>query len=401
MLSSSTALKIILSNCRPLQSEKVKLRNALGRTLARDVVAGENIPPFDNSAMDGFAIRATDVMRASHAQPVLLTVIGESSAGNPFSGKVENGTAVSVMTGAKIPTGADAVVAVEDVAVTSDQTVRVSIPSKPGSHIRRAGNDIKRKKIALRRGGLISPPRIGVLASLGCAKVRVTRRPTVNILATGDELAELRDELREAQIRNSNSYTLAAYVSNAGGDPTILGICPDKKKRLRKIMKEALQCDILLLSGGVSVGKYDFVKEVLTELGVETKFWQVNIKPGKPLVFGQHKKTLVFGLPGNPASVAVTFVKFVRPAIERLLGRNVAAVLQLSAVLDVPLKKNDTKRHFVRGICTTRKGILHVRTTGTQSSGALSSIAKANCLIVLPEATQSPKRGSRVTIELL
>jgi molybdopterin molybdotransferase len=401
MLNADAALVIILDSCKPLANEKVKLRNALGRTLAQDIVAHENIPSFENSAIDGYAIRTADVAKATHAKPSMLRIIGESSAGHPFRGTLKEREAVRIMTGAKIPNGTETIIPIEVIETTDETILKVSGPVKRGTGIRHSGEDIKNKEVALAKGELISPPKIGVLASLGCVKVRVAQKPRVNILATGDELARIDEELSDGQIRNSSSYVLAAYAKEAGAEPLIVGIAPDKRKRLRKMIAEALDCDILLITGGVSVGKYDLVKDVLTEVGVVSKFWQVNIKPGKPLLFGKYEDTLVFGLPGNPASTAVTFLRFVLPALHKLLGRRTVTQLQLSAVLDVAIRKNDRRRHFVRGIATAKKGTLHVQATGSQSSGVLHSIAKANCLIILPETATSMRKGSKVTIEFL
>lgn len=399
MLNADTALKSILEECSALSSERVKLRRALGRTLSQDIVAMENIPPFDNSSMDGFALNSTEIKKASRKNPVALLLVGESSAGNVFGAGLKPGETIRVMTGGKIPAGADCVVPIELVS-TDEKTVQFTSPVKPGSYIRRAGEDIKIDEVALRKGEAVGPAQIGVLASLGCTRVEVTRKPSVRILPTGDELVEVADKLSDGQIRNSSSHALAGFVKQAGGRSTVLPIVPDRKKRIRKAIEAALGCDVLLITGGVSVGKYDLVKEILEELQIEIKFWRVNIKPGKPLLFGKHNDTLVFGLPGNPASTSVTFLQFVRPALEKMLGRNNRQALQISAILDEPILKKDDKRHFVRGIATSVKGTMHVRTTGTQSSGVMGSMAKANCFIILPEKSSSLKRGSTVQVEL-
>lgn len=401
MLSAGKALQKILHAAKPLPSTKVKLRNALHRVLAETVTAGENIPPFDNGAMDGFVVRSGDVSQASKRTPAALAIVGESSAGNVFRKRVGKGEAVRIMTGGKIPRGADAVVPIELVQVKGDTHILVTSPAKPGQHIRRAGEDIRKNEIVLKRGELLTPARLGVLASLGRTKVRVARRPHVNILATGDELVEVRERPREGQIRNSSSYALAGLVEQHGGVSRMLGVVSDRKKKMRKAVKRGLDCDILLITGGVSVGKYDFVKEILKDAGVTIVFWQVNIKPGRPLLFGKIKRTLVFGLPGNPVSTGVTFLQFVRPAIHRTAGRSDARPVLLSAVLDEEIRKNDGKRHFLRGIAARRGGVLYVRKTGSQSSGVMSSLAKGNCLIIVPEKTTLVKKGEMVEIELL
>jgi molybdopterin molybdotransferase len=401
MLNADKALAIVLKASKPRSSERVKLREALGRTLAEDIIAAEDIPPFDNSSMDGFAVRAADLARASARRPVTLTVVGEASAGNVFGAKLRSGEAVRIMTGGKIPAGADSVVPIELVTMPDDRHVRFESPVKRGANIRRAGEDIARNTRALKKGEVLTPARLGILAALGYAKVRVAQRPKVNILATGDELVPVRKKPQEGQIRNSSSYVLQGYVEQAGGEPVFLGIVGDKKRRLRKAIAAGLDADILLITGGVSVGKYDLVGETLQKLGVQVRFWRVNIKPGKPLLFGTFKKTLVFGLPGNPVSTGVTFLQFVRPALFAMLGRSVRQPMRLPAILDEPLTKHDSKRHYVRGIAVLSNGALHVTTTGSQSSGMVSSLAKANCLIVIPEAIHSLRKGSTVEVEFL
>ncbi|MBM2839860.1 MAG: moeA [Bacteroidetes bacterium] len=401
MVNASEALHIILEHTQLLGTEKVPLLDALGRTLGQDVVAEEDIPPFDNSAMDGFAIVCSDTKDATKEHSAVLQVVGESSAGNAFNGAITFGQAVRVMTGGMIPKGADAVVPIEQATVLDEGRVEFTRPAMSGQHIRKRGEDIKNGDAALHSGQMLTPGSIGVLASLGYKRVRVYEKPRVNIVATGDELVDVEDMPGKGQIRNSSSYALAAQVTNAGGVPQILGIVPDKPKKLRKRIAEALDVDVLLITGGVSVGKHDYVKNILADVGVDIKFWKVNIKPGMPLVFGTFKNTLVFGLPGNPVSTGVTFLQFVRPALLRMSGLNDVLPMKYSAVLDEDFTKNDSKRHFVRGIVQRCDGVLHVVTTGTQSSGAMSSLAKANCLIVIPEEVTSLKKGSSVEIELL
>jgi molybdopterin molybdotransferase len=401
MINASEALHIILENTQLLGTEKVPLLDALGRTLGRDVVSEEDIPPFDNSSMDGFAVVSSDVREATTDHPRVLEVVGESSAGNVFAGAIKSGQVVRVMTGGMIPKGADAVVPIEHAAVLADERVQFTKAAISGQHIRKYGEDIKSGDVVLHAGQRLTPGSIGVLASLGYRRVRVYEKPCVNIVATGDELVDVDDEPGQGQIRNSSSYALAAHVTNAGAVPRILGIVPDKRKQLRKNIKEALDADVLLITGGVSVGKHDYVKDILAEVGVDVKFWKVNIKPGMPLVFGTYKKKLVFGLPGNPVSTGVTFLQFVRPALLRMSGLNDVLPIKHTAVLDEDFTKKDAKRHYLRGIVQRCDGVLHVATTGTQSSGAMTSLAKANCLIIIPEEATSLRKGSSVEIELM
>lgn len=401
MLNADKALALILHEAKPLQRERVRLRKAAGRTLAEDILAKENVSPFDNSSMDGFAVRSADLATATKRKPALLTIVGESSAGKPFARTLGTGETVRVMTGAMIPQGVDAVVPLEMVKELEPGRVAFQAPCAIGANIRRAGEDIRKGERVLTKGTLLTPAHVAVLASLGYARVRVTRKPKVNILATGDELVAPDETPGEGQIRNSSSYALAGYVEHAGGEATILGIVKDRKRKIRKAVASALACDLLLVSGGVSVGKYDLVKDVFARVGVELKFWRVNIKPGKPLAFGTYKNTLVFGLPGNPASTGVTFLTFVRPAILAMLGQPFVPPLRMTAILDQGLEKHDAKRYYIRGIVTSANGVLHVRTTGTQSSGVMSSMAKANCFIILRESDSSVRKGSRVEIEMM
>lgn len=401
MINADEALRIILESTRLLGTERVDLLNCSGRTLAKSIVSKENLPPFDNSSMDGIAVRSSDLSHPSSGQPIRLEIVGEASAGNVFRGALRSGQCARVMTGGRIPDGADAVVPIEQVKSLDEKFIECSGPVRPGEYIRRAGEDIRKGEVALQDGEIITAAHAGVLASLGIARPLVVHRPRVNIVSTGDELVEIDRKPGPGQIRNSTAYALEAYVREAGGKPHILGIARDRKKKITRMIEKGLEGDILLITGGVSVGKYDFVKEVLDALDVNRKFWRVNIKPGKPLVFGTLKKTLVFGLPGNPVSTSVTFLEFVRPAIWKMLHRKALVPEKLSAIFDDRLTKTDGKRHFLRGVFTHRDGTMHVKLTGTQSSGVMSSLMKANCLIVIPEDVAQLNPGNQVQIELL
>jgi len=399
MLDTHEALAIILASVRPLGAEHVELKKAYSRTLAADIIARENLPPFDNSSMDGFAVMAADLERATPSTPVLLNIVGEASAGNVFKGRLRTGEAVRIMTGAKIPAGADSVVPVEVTEIRDDKRVACVAPIALGANIRRAGEDIQKNSAALRRGHLLTPARLGVLAALGITRVRVVRQPLVKILATGDELVPYHVKPKAGQIRNSTSHVLQGYVERAGAIGRFLGIVGDEKKRLQKAIRSGLDADVLLITGGVSMGKYDLVKDTLQALGVRIRFWRVNIKPGKPLLFGTFGSTLVFGLPGNPVSTSVTFMQFVKPALAAMLQRIPDVPAYLSAILDEPISKRDGKRHFVRGVATMHNGALHVRPHGPQSSGMVSSLAHANCLIPVPEEVDILDTGSNVMVQ--
>ena len=401
MINASEALHIILEHTQLLGTEKVPLADTLGRTCAKNISADVDLPSFDNSAMDGYALLSSDVKAASPNTPVTLAVVGESSAGNPFDGVVEPGESVRIMTGGMIPRGADSVVPLESVRLLSEDKIECAEAGPVGMHIRARGEDIKEGEIVLRDGEVIRPPHMGILAALGITKLRVGRRPLVNILSTGDELVEIDEKPGEGQIRNSSASALAGYIALAGGTARFLGIVPDRKRRIRKKIEEALDADIVIVTGGVSVGKYDFVAEALADLEVHILFSKVNIKPGRPLVFGRRRKTLVFGLPGNPVSTGVTFLQFVRPAILAMQGRTDVLPVRYAAILQSAITKTDGKRHYLRGVATPLEGVLRVRTTGTQSSGVLNSLARANCLIIVPEQVRQVNEGETVDIEFV
>jgi len=406
LLAYSEALEIVLISAmqRRLPSETVPLVLSAGRTLAEPIVAAESIPPLANSAMDGYAVLAEDVTTATVEAPVPLRVIGESAAGSVFSGTVGRGEAVRIMTGGLLPEGANAVVEVE-VTSETDGTVLVRRRVGIGESVRRAGEDVEIGTEVIPSGKRITPGDIGVLATLGVTNVPVRVKPKVGLLATGNEVVEPFRKPAPGQVRNSSMPALYAALAESGAEPIDLGIVGDEPEALRDALEGGLRFDLLLTTGGVSAGSYDLVQHLLPELGMEVKFHGVNIKPGKPILFGVHapeeETTLVFGLPGNPVSTLVTFRQFVLPAIRALLGQTVSEV-PVRAELEHRIRKNDTRRHFIRGILHAGPdGRLLVSSTGTQSSGAMSSMSLANCLIVVDEEVTLLERGEHVTVELL
>jgi molybdopterin molybdotransferase len=405
MISFSEALSIVIANStRAMPTETVPLVLAAGRVLANSVVATENIPPMPNSAMDGYAIHAEDVTTASVDMPVALQVIGESAAGSPFPGVVGRGQAARIMTGGILPEGANGVIEVEATTGT-DTTVLVRRAIRLWESVRAAGEDIQEGTQVIPAGKRLTAADVGVLASLGIVNVPVRLKPIVGLLATGNELVEPFRTPSLGQIRNSSLPALYALCNSFGAEPIDLGIAGDDRDDLLESIEQGLRYDLLVTTGGVSAGEYDLVQEVLPELGVSIQFHQVNIRPGKPVMFGVYdvadQRTLVFGLPGNPVSTVVTFQQFVLPAMRTMLGMTEQPI-HMAARLTSPIKKADSKRHFIRGIFSTDEtGQLAVATTGTQSSGALSSVSKANCLIILPENSGFQEPGDSVTIELL
>jgi len=401
MLSVEDALMQILDAFDPLESERVPILESLGRVLAEDVYADVDIPPHDNSSMDGYAVRAADTAGASRKSPSRLIVIGGTPAGYVPEKEVAPGTTICIMTGAPIPPGADAVVKVEDTEAEGEW-VRVLAEAEPGQHVRPAGEDVRQGELVLSRGTRIRPQEVGMLAALGQKRVPVAHRPRVAILASGDEVVEIDTPLEPGKIRNSNSYSNAAQVVKYGGEPILLGIAPDRVEKLTEKVHAGLaqDVDLLLTSGGVSVGDFDLVKKVLAAEG-EINFWRVRMKPGKPLAFGRIGETPVLGLPGNPVSVMVSFEMFIRPALLKMQGMTNWERPTVEAVLMEAIEHKDERRHYVRVRVEQREGKYCARLTGGQGSGILSSMVKANGLAIIPEDWDHAPASARVQVILL
>jgi molybdopterin molybdotransferase len=361
--------------------EAVPLVDGLKRILREDIVADSDYPRFDKAIRDGFAVRHEDVREV----PALLRVGGESRAGSAAAGDVPQGACCEIMTGAPLPAGADAVVMVEHTERPSPDTVRVLRSVRPGDGLLRRGAELLCGETILATGRRIGLADIGTLASVGKAEVRVSRRPRVAILATGDELVEVAAAPESGQIRNSNSYTLCAQVLDAGAEPVLLGIGRDNLEDLRAGIGRGLQQDIVLVSGGVSMGKYDFVEEVFAELGVEVLFDSVAMKPGKPTVFGHRGETFVFGLPGNPVSTIVAFHMFVRPLILSLLKAQDAQPGTLRARLESPARRDPARTAIVPALVRFDGECYRIRTAPWKGSSDLSGLSRANALIVIPQ----------------
>jgi molybdopterin molybdotransferase len=400
MITVEEALDRILSRLAPLGAEKVTILDTLGRVMAEDIYAGRDIPPLDNSGMDGYALRWEDIRNASPDHPVQLEVIEDLPAGFVASQRVGKGQAIRIMTGAPVPKGADTVVPVED---TEEKDRRAFILKSlgAGANIRRAGEDVKKGDLVISRGDLVRPAEVGMLASLGRSFVYVYQRPQVAILATGDELADVDETLDGVKIVSSNSYALAAQVKDCGATPIQLGIARDRKEEIEKKLRQGLRADVLISSAGVSVGDYDFVKDVLNDLGTEMVFWKVAMKPGKPLAFGLIQGKPVFGLPGNPVSSMVSFEEFVRPSLLKMMGHRQLFRPVIEAVLKEDIHKEPGRRHFVRAFVSFDKDQYQVTVTGEQGSAILRSMVKANGLVVVPEDKKVVKAGEKVQVQLL
>lgn len=404
MIELEAARARVLEGCRPLAPTRVALGAAVGLVLAEPVVADQLLPPFANTAVDGYAVRAADVAAATVGAPARLAVIETIAAGRAADRPVGPGEAMRIMTGAPIPAGADAVVMVEDTnAVGDGETVEIYRPVSPGDAVRPAGDDVKPGDRLFAPGDVLSAAHIGVLASLGWTEVAAHPRPRVGVISTGDELIEGPVPLQPGQIRDSNRITLLALVEAAGGVGVDLGLVRDDEELIRAAFTEAAQrCDAIISSGGVSMGEFDFVKRVLDEVG-RMNWMQVAIRPAKPLAFGAIGATPVFGLPGNPVSSMVSFELFARPGLRRLAGhpdeRLVRAPVRATA-LDALRRGPDGKTHFVRVVADNVDGRIVVRNAGGQGSHQLAVMAAANALVVLPDG-EGVAAGDEVSVLLL
>jgi molybdopterin molybdotransferase len=400
MISAREALEIILKEIQPLGGERIGILEACGRVLAEDVSSDRNVPPFANSAMDGYAVLWEDVGRATPEQPRRLQLLEVIPAGSVPSQSVRAGATIKIMTGSPIPAGADTVVRVED-AEESGGEVRIKRAERQGAHIRDSGEDILRGQVILERGHRLKPADIGLLASVGRSFVLIYQRPRVAIVSTGDELVEVDEALREGQIVNSNAYTLSAVVAESGAQAVPLRIARDRPEEIREVFTQALRHDLTLSTGGVSVGDFDFVKEVMDELGVRRLFWQVAQKPGKPLTFGVSGGRCYFALPGNPVSSLVCFYLYVRPALRKMMGWRRIFPPVITAVLAEDVPKAAGLTEFVRCRIRQRNGQYLVSSTGSQSSGVLSSLSQGGGLIVGPPEPKVLSRGSEVKVIVL
>jgi molybdopterin molybdotransferase len=392
VISVDEARRVILAACPKLAAVTMPLGEALGCVTASPVVAGHDVPSFANSAMDGFAVRAADTAGA----PVSLRVVGTAAAGAPPGVEVGPGQAVRTMTGAVVAQGADAVVMVERTSAGSDGTVVIEVAASVGDHIRRPGEDLRAGQVLFEPGTELGPGHLGVLASVGAETVDIVPPARVGVLSTGDELASGPDALRPGQIRDSNRPMLLALVARAGCVPVDLGTAPDDEAAITAAIQQGVAgCDAILTSGGVSVGDFDYVKTVLDTLG-DMHWWQVAVRPAKPLAFGTVDGTPVFGLPGYPVSALVSFELFARPALRQMTGHADLFRPEVPGIADEALKRSpDGKLHLARVVATTdADGHVHVRASGGQGSHLLRAMAMANALALLPDGDGVAEGGS-------
>ncbi len=408
LLTVDAAIARILRQINPLPAETVSLADSLGRVLAEDVRSEVDLPPFANSSMDGYAVRAADITGASAQTPVVLRVVMDIPAGSMPARAVGQGEAARIMTGAPLPAGADAIVPVEQTDTPFSQRGDAPLPdqvailkaSRAGDYVRLVGEDIRAGQVVLAAGTTLRPADIGVLAALGHAQVRVTRQPRAAILSTGDELVAVEEPLAPGKIRDVNGYTLAALVAQYGGIAIRIPVARDTLDDIRRRFNEALdsQPDVILSSAGVSVGSFDLVRTVLAALG-EVNFWRVNLRPGKPLAFGHLRGVPFFGLPGNPVSAMVTFDVFVRPVLLKLSNR--LDIMLTARALTGEALSSDGRRSYVRVTLKEIDGNLVATTTGTQSSGALLSMVLADGLLIIPEGMTHVPAGTPLDVRLL
>lgn len=401
MISVEEARAHVLSRIKVLEPERVPLLDALGRVLAEDVVSDIDVAPFDNSAMDGYAVRAADVSGASQDAPVTLRVLEHVPAGVAPTRPIGPGEATRIMTGAPMPEGADAVVMVErtrpgEGGGGAGGTVEVLAPVRQGENVRRRAEEVRAGDAVLTAGEVVGPAAIGLAASVGHDTLLVFRRPRVAIISTGDELVDVTEVPGPGQIRNSNSYALAAQVLVAGGEPHVLGIARDTAEDTRALVGRAPEFDLMITTGGVSMGDFDVVKDVLAEVG-ELDFWKVSMRPGAPQTFGTVGGTPFFGLPGNPTSTMVGFELFVRPAMRKMAGLTALDRPRVVATLAHDVKKKPDRRYFLRArLAPLDDGGYSVAVSGNQSSALLSAMHRANCLISLPEGETFFPAGTEV-----
>lgn len=397
LTSVEEARRIVLEQATTLGPERVRLEDGVGRVLAQDLVANTDLPPFDNSAMDGYAIRSADTAGASRERPITLRLVGEVAAGEVLDRPISRGEAVKIMTGAPLPPGADSVVALEEARVRRG-LVEILTDIALGRHVRNAGEDIKVGDVALAAGTRIQLQHVGLLASLGYAEVPVFRVPSIAVLATGSELIEIGEALAPGKIRNSNSLTLLTLLRGLGLRAVDLGVVTDDRALIRQRLEEAAAHNVILISGGVSVGQHDLVKTVLREMGMEALFWRVNMKPGKPLLFGHLRNSVIFGLPGNPISCVVCFLEFIAPYVRKVTGEDDPTNGLVHARLTQPLRKKEPKTLLLTAQLREEAGTLAVTPTPQQGSGMLNSLAQANAFIVVPEDIMELEAGSLVEV---
>ncbi len=417
-LTVEQALEKILGFVDVLETEDRSILESLGQVLVEDAVSSINIPPLDNTAMDGYAVRWEDISEATEDTTVFLKVIEELPAGSIARKRVTEGTATRIMTGAPLPEGADTIVPFEETdeeiqkrehGVGGINEIRILKATQRGANVRRAGEDVVEGSVIIETGTVLRPAEIGVLASLGLPTVKVVRQPVISVLATGDELVEVGEKLSPGKIYNSNNFSVASLILHYGGIPKVLGIARDNLESLKAKIREGMDADMVITSAGVSKGDYDIVKDVLAQQG-EISFWMVKMKPARPLAFGvlkgEDKRGRVrqvphLGLPGNPVSSMIAFEQFARPALLKMQGKKNWGKPTVKAIMEDSVVNTDARRVFARAVVTKRNGSYYAKTTGPQGSGILTSMSMANGLVIVPEDVAEVNKGDEVTVQML
>lgn len=408
LLSVSEARERILSRFQPVKHENLPLADALHRVLAQDVRAADDLPLFDNSSMDGFALRASDVSEAAPGSPRSLRVVADIPAGSTPTIVLGPGEAARIMTGAHMPDGADAVIPVEDTdfenryaGTQAPEVVSIRKAARVGENVRQRGMDIRSGDVVLLAGRLLKPQDLGLLAMLGVSTVAVYSKPRIALISSGDELIDPDAPLERGKIRDSNSYTLAALIESAGAEPVRLGVAKDNYESVRALFERAvyLRVDLILSSAGVSVGAFDYVKDVIEADG-KMDFWRVNMRPGKPLAFGEYKEVPIIGLPGNPVSAFIGFEVFVRPVLARLAGQSdgIRPGVRVRSEEEI---LSDGRESYLRAEVREVDGVLTARLTGHQGSGNLYSLVQANALLIIPAGVKCVPAGQEVNAWIL
>lgn len=395
------AHKVLLDEEIDTQLVELSILDSLDHVLAEDIISNINIPPFDRSPLDGYAYKAEDTIHATKDSPITLEVIDNIQAGYVSEKIIEKGQAIRIMTGAKIPTGANVIMRYEDTEFTETQ-VKIFISLKPNSNIAKMGEDMEIGDLVLQNGIIIGPAEIGLLASLGKSHVKVYAKPRIAILATGDELVGISSDLKEGKIRNSNSYFLAAQIKKLGAEPVILGISKDNLKDTTKELVSALKwADMIITTGGASVGDADIIKEAFEGAGSKILFWKVQMKPGTPIVAAKNENKFLFGLSGNPAAAYITFEQFVRPTILRLMGKVKSNLMKVNSILENDFTKISGQNRYVRAFTYKKDDKYYTKLPNKHSSGVLSSMSSTNSLLFVPGGTGPYKSGDQIQVELI
>lgn len=397
MIPYQKALSILLKAAQSIPAEQVPVIKAYKRVLREDVRSPYPIPPFPKATMDGYAVKAADTLKATTKKPARLAVLEDVPAGKVPVKSIKPGYAIRIMTGAPLPRGAEAVVMVEDTQ-RDGRFVKIYKRVKKDDNTGRAGEDVKKGEIIIHKGARIEPADMGMMAACGKVKVRVSKKPRVAIISTGDELIEPGKPLKPGKIRDANSYSLFGLCRDAGAEPELLGIARDRKGGLERKLQKTAAYDLLILSGGVSTGDYDIVQDILKQQGVKPLFWKVAIKPGKPIFAGKRNKQIVLGLPGNPVSVIVTFLLFIGPLIDKMTSRVPAGLKRGTAILDEDIKIKPGRRKFQRAYLEIKNQAFHVKPFPNQKSGVLRSMIETDVLIDVPGDVASIKKGQSVDI---